>query len=160
MKSHQIFRLSALWCTLLLLVTSLGLTSCGMFTESYDNGDLDGLWIISQVDSLQENKSANIQAECKTWAFQAKLLQFCNQYEDTRPYLVMARFNHTDGMIIVSDPFVYNRMDGNVELTADSVHRLAPHFINCLPDTFYIEKLNKSTLRLYDDVVRLHFKKY
>ena len=144
---------------LLLGLSSAHFSSC----TRIDNGDLDGLWLITQVDSLQTGTSDNVRENVRTWSFQNNLMQFYNQkgenYDDWS-MTMMGRFEHTNDMLIISDPFIYNRMEGNIHLTIDSVQYLAPHYINSLPDTFYIEQLTSKKMRIADDVVRLHLIKY
>ena len=131
-------------------------TSC----ETIDNGDLDGFWLITQVDSLQVGASHKIREARMSWSFQAHLARLFNHNVDSKQTPFMMRFEHKDGLLIMTDPIIYNRMDGDVALTIDSVHYLKPHFINSLPDTFHIETLNRTKMKIADDVVRLYFEKY
>lgn len=155
MKKH-IKQIQWTLIAMIIMVSVSGMSSC----ETIDNGDIDGFWIITQVDSLQQGTSHKIREQLKTWSFQANLARFFNYNEDTQKTPLMARFEQSNGNLILSEPFIYNRMEGDVLLTMDSTHYLRPHFINSLPDTFRIEKLNRNKMKIADDVVRLYFEKY
>lgn len=142
-----------LWSVILLLTA---FSAC----EKSENGDLDGMWMLTTMDSIQSNRSMQVRQRRITWSFQAKLLQFFNYNNDSWKKVIMARFNNDGTHLIIFDPFIYERMDGDIPLTADSVQYLAPHCINSVPDTFDIEKLNKNSLIISDDVLRLKFEKY
>ena len=141
---------------LVMLMATPLMVSC----ERSDNGDLDGMWLLTRMDSVQVNKSYDVRSRRITWSFQAKIMQCFNYNDDKWKDVLMTRFRNEGTQLVIFDPFLYNRMDGDIPLTADSVHYLAPHCINCVPDTFQLEKLDKSTLIIADDVLRLSFEKY
>lgn len=139
--------------TVLLLL----LPSC----EMSDNGDLDGYWYMTRIDSIQSGKTVNKREDRLTWEFQDKILEFYNHndlYEFR--HTLMARFEHSDGQLIVYNPFRYDRMNGDVALTADSLEYLRPYSINAVPDTFQVEKLSDSKLQITDNYLRIYFEKY
>lgn len=141
---------------LALLLAAPFLCSC----QKSDNGDLDGMWYLTRMDSVQTSKSYNVRSRRVTWSFQARIMQCFNYNEDSWKKVLMTRFKDEGTQLIISDPFIYNRMEGDIPLTADSIHYLAPHCINSIPDTFALEKLDKKTLIIADDVLRLTFEKY
>lgn len=128
--------------------------------EKSENGDLDGMWYLTRMDSIQNDCHQNVREQRITWSFQAKLLQCFNYNDDSWKNVVMARFKNDGSHLIISDPFIYNRMEGDIPLTIDSTHYLHPHCINSVPDNFVLEKLDKKTLIISDDVLRLYFEKY
>ena len=144
------------------IFTIIGIVATCFFTacERSDNGDLDGMWHITRVDSIGNGASANIRKDLKFWSFQDKLLQFYNYHQDSWKTVLMARFEHSDGMLIISSPFIYDRMNGDIPLSDDSLFVLYPHGVNSVPDTFIVEQLNRKKMQLADDVVRLYFEKY
>lgn len=131
--------------------------------EGSDNGDMDGMWHITRIDSLDSSASADIREDLKFWSFQGNLMQVFDYNEtgwDSWRTVIMTRFNHANGQLIIHTPFIYNRLDGDIFLSEDSLYLLYPHGINCIPDTFTVEKLNRKKMQLSDDVVRLYFEKY
>jgi hypothetical protein len=140
----------------------MGLTATCLLSacECSDNGDLDGMWHITRVDSITNGASADVRKDLKFWSFQDKLVQLFNYHTDSSKEILMARFEHSDKLLIISTPFIYNRLDGDIFLSDDSLYLLYPHGINCIPDTFTVEKLNRKKMQLSDDVVRLYFEKY
>lgn len=138
------------------IVTTRFFCSC----DGSDNGDLDGMWHITQIDSIANNQSIDIASDLRFWSFQDKLLQLFNYKADSWKTVLMVRFEHSDGQLIISSPFIYDRMDGDIPLADDSLFLLYPHGINSVPDTFDVEHLDRKKMQLSDDVVRLYFEKY
>ncbi len=129
--------------------------------ENSSNGDLDGFWYMTRMDSIQIGKSVDMHKERKSWSFQHNLMQVYSHNDRYEfKHTIMARFNHAGNRLIVSDPFIYDRMHGDIELTQDSIYRLTPYGINNVPDTFIIETLSDSKMQISDDVIRLYFDKY
>lgn len=138
-----------------LLLTAF-LTSC----ERSQNGDLDGLWYITRIDSIQQRTSVDLRGGSETWAFQAQFAQFYNYNFDDWNNPVMARLTFNESQIIIDSPFIYDRVNGDIPLTADSTQYLRPYYLSSIPDTFDIEKLTRKELRISDNVLRLYFDRY
>lgn len=146
-------------CTCLLGLLSLTLLSSSC--EKIDNGDLEGMWVISRVDSLEIDKSDNIQSMIRSWSFQGNLAKFHNFKEEADTIMILSRFSHEGDLLIISSPFLYDRMHGDKFLTLEEdADMITTHYINSLPDTFHIETLNKKKMQIVDNYVRLHFVKY
>ncbi len=141
-----------------LLIALMSWTSC----EKVDNGDLDGVWYMTRMDSIATNQSIEMRNKRKTWSFQSRLMQVFghNNLQYDRSHVIMSHFSATNGKLIVVDPFVYERMHGDIMLTNDSLDRLRPYGINHVPDTFVIEKLNSSKFQISNDLIRIYFDKY
>ena len=64
--------------TFLFLATCLAMamaaTSCGDFIETSDNGDLDGYWQLSQVDTLANGVQVDMTSSKVFWGVQGKFL--------------------------------------------------------------------------------------
>lgn len=126
-----------------------------------DNGDLDGFWYLTKIDSISNNTSVPMREAGISWSFQAKLMQVGSHNSNAYwKYVIMSRFNHQGNQLELSEPFIYDRMNGDVFLTADSLHRLTPFGINSIPDLFIVEKLSSSKLQICDQTLRLYFEKY
>lgn len=146
------------WQCCTCLTAILMLASC----EDTDNGNLDGTWYMTHMDSIATNQSKNMRSARKTWSFQSRLMQVFNHnnLQQERGHVIMSHFAVKGEKLIIIDPFEYNRMHGDIALTADSLDRLRPYGINHIPDTFLIETLSKSKLQVSNNIVRISFEKY
>jgi len=146
-SQYLIFSLSAF------LVFSF--TSCEL--ETSGNGDLDGFWHLVQVDTLQTGGVKDTSKELFFWSFQVNLLEFSD-----RSYQIpifMARFNHDNGQLKVTQPCLYNRDEGNEMVTEENVKDISPYGLNALEETFRVEELSGSRMTLSNGTLRLYFKK-
>ena len=146
-SQYLIFSLSAF------LVFSF--TSCEL--ETSGNGDLDGFWHLVQVDTLQTGGVKDTSKELFFWSFQVNLLEFSD-----RSYQIpifMARFNHDNGQLKVTQPCLYNRDEGNEVVTEENVKDISPYGLNALEETFRVEELSGSRMTLSNGTLRLYFKK-
>lgn len=146
-SQYLIFSLSAF------LVFSF--TSCEL--ETSGNGDLDGFWHLVQVDTLQTGGVKDTSKELFFWSFQVNLLEFSD-----RSYQIpifMARFNHENGQLKVTQPCLYNRDEGNEMVTEENVKDISPYGLNALEETFRVEELSGSKMTLSNGTLRLYFKK-
>ena len=146
-SQYLIFSLSAF------LVFSF--TSCEL--ETSGNGDLDGFWHLVQVDTLQTGGVKDTSKELFFWSFQVNLLEFSD-----RSYQIpifMARFNHDNGQLNVTQPCLYNRDEGNEMVTEENVKDISPYGLNALEETFRVEELSGSRMTLSNGTLRLYFKK-
>lgn len=130
-------------------------TSCEL--ETSGNGDLDGFWHLVQVDTLQTGGVKDTSKELFFWSFQVNLLEFSD-----RSYQIpifMARFNHDNGQLKVTQPCLYNRDEGNEMVTEENVKDISPYGLNALEETFRVEELSGSRMTLSNGTLRLYFKK-
>lgn len=146
-SQYLIFSLSAF------LVFSF--TSCEL--ETSGNGDLDGFWHLVQVDTLQTGGVKDTSKDLFFWSFQVNLLELSD-----RSYQIpifMARFNHDNGQLKVTQPCLYNRDEGNEMVTEENVKDISPYGLNALEETFRVEELSGSKMTLSNGTLRLYFKK-
>lgn len=126
-----------------------------------NNGDLDGMWYMTQIDSISSGETFKMRDTGISWSFQGKLMQIGNHRSNSywnNP--IMCYFSVKGNQLEVHDPFIYDRMKGDKEITADSIHMLKPFGINNIPENFMIEKLSSSKLQINDDIIRISFEKY
>ena len=119
------------------LSLSVALTACEF--ETSDNGDLDGLWQLTQQDSVRTGASKDMRSSGVYWAVQVRLLQI--QGGSRRGYY---RFTHSDGWLRLRPADVDK--EGNEDTTTLYSYR--------------VRALNSSKMVLDDDTVRLSFRKY
>lgn len=130
-------------------------TSCEL--ETSGNGDLDGFWHLVQVDTLQTGGVNDTSKELFFWSFQVNLLQLSDRSYQIPIY--MARFNHENGQLKVTQPCLYNRDEGNEMVTEENVKDISPYGLNALEETFRVEELSGSRMTLSNGTLRLYFKK-
>ena len=130
-------------------------TSCEL--ETSGNGDLDGFWHLVQVDTLQTGGVKDTSKDLFFWSFQVNLLQFSDRSYQIPIY--MARFNHDNGQLKVTQPCLYNRDEGNEMVTEENVKDISPYGLNALEETFRVEELSGSRMTLSNGTLRLYFKK-
>ena len=56
------------------LAMTMAATSCSDFIETSDNGDLDGYWQLSQVDTLANGVQVDMTSSKVFWGVQGKFL--------------------------------------------------------------------------------------
>ncbi len=130
-------------------------TSCEL--ETSGNGDLDGFWHLVQVDTLQTGGVKDTSKDLFFWSFQVNLLEFSDRSYQIPIY--MARFNHENGQLKVTQPCLYNREEGNEMVTEENVKDISPYGLNALEETFRVEELSGSRMTLSNGTLRLYFKK-
>ena len=130
-------------------------TSCEL--ETSGNGDLDGFWHLVQVDTLQTGGVKDTSKDLFFWSFQVNLLELSDRSYHIPIY--MARFNHDNGQLKVTQPCLYNRDEGNEMVTEENVKDISPYGLNALEETFRVEELSGSRMTLSNGTLRLYFKK-
>lgn len=138
----------------LLFLIVVVLSSCELETSSH--GKLYGMWHMERIDSLTAGSQKNLKEARLFWSFQNKLLELDDK--DGMLRSVLLRFEEADKHLIVYDPYLYNREEGDEPLS--DVSALLPFGVGALRDTFAIEKLSGSRLVLKRKNVRLHFKRF
>ena len=91
------------------------------------------------------------------WSFQVNLLQLSDRSYHIPIY--MARFNHENGQLKITQPCLYNRDEGNEMVTEENVKDISPYGLNALEETFRVEELSGSRMTLSNGTLRLYFKK-
>lgn len=142
-----------------MIIGLLALMSCTM--ETSHNGDIDGFWQLTTVDTLSSGRSVDVKENGVFMAVQANLLEFRRPLEDSisMKYIsVFFRFEHADGLLILSNPVANNRPIGD-SLVLD-VATIRPYGLNHLTETLHIEHLSAEKLILRNELLRMHFRKY
>ena len=130
---------------LIYIIIGMGLLSACK-SESSDNGDLDGFWVMTGRPGL-------------TWSFQGKILEF-RDVNQVHPDL-MAKFRHEGSLLIVYDLRVLDRDAGDQPVTESEREDLHAYGINDMEEeTFQIRQLSTDDMHLESDSERLFFRKY
>ena len=135
---------------LLYIVLGMMMTSCTL--ETSKNGDLDGMWFMTSVDTLTTNGTADVRAQFITWSFQVHLMQLRHP-KNTLNF----RFLHEGNLLILKDAFFDDRMNGDPAVT--DIETLREVGLLQFQDTFSIVSLNSDNLDIANRQYRYHFRK-
>lgn len=136
---------------LLLLSIFVMLLSCDL--EISDNGNLDGFWQLRSIDSLQNGKSVDMRESGVYWGVQTDLLE-----ARSVDIGVFFRFSLVGDSLFLCQPYINNRDSADISVVDAAV--LAPLGINRLDEHFRVLKLERSTMVLQSEILRLYFRKY
>ena len=127
------------------IIIGMGLlTSCS--SESSDNGDLDGFWVLTGRSGL-------------TWSFQGKILEFRDV--NSVHHDLMAKVRHEGNQLIVYDFRVVDRDAGDLPVTESEMDDLRAYGINnMVEEQFQIRQLTSDDMHLESALESLHFRKY
>lgn len=129
----------------ILLVGLLG--SCDL--EKSDNGDLDGIWKLQELDSLSTGKHVDTSSSSLAFVVQAHLLQLNGGGK-----MVLCRFERKVDSLVLYDPYI------NHKTPVEDVKVLKPYGFTGLRQAFFIEKLNSKKMVLKTDELKMWFEKY
>ncbi len=127
------------------------LASCEL--ETSGNGGLDGYWHLEQVDTLATGGVTDLSEDYRFWAFQYRLLNVSG-YNSS--YLL--RFSHEGDSLFLSDPYVNDRKNGDIQLEDQEPPRT--YGINGLTERFRIEQLKGTNMVLSNKTLKLRLKKF
>ena len=139
-----------------LLAFGMMLVSCEI--ETSGNGELDGYWQMSQVDTLATGGVADTRESFIYWGIQGKLLQIRSENDVYLSEGLLFRFENNNSILTLSSPFVHHLYETDEPI--DDVEILKPFGIYRLEEKFAIEQLDDKCMVLTNDVVRLHFRRY
>ena len=143
---------------LFLYIIGAGLLTTACDMESSKNGDLDGLWQLSQVDTLATGSSTDMRASQITWAVQGVILEtrLATSYDVQND--IIFRFSHTADSLVLYSPYFSDRHNGDVRV--EDVNQLRPFGVSRLEEHFKVQELSSSTMTLQSQELRLWFRKY
>ena len=139
------------------------LTLCILFVscelETSGNKQLDGYWQMSQVDTLATGGITDTRDSLIYWGIQGKLLQI--RFSENGKYLgegLLFRFERGAYTLNLSSPIRHHLYETDEPI--DDVEILKPYGIYDLEEVFSIEELNDDNMVLFNDELRLHFRRY
>ena len=140
---------------LALLTVCAGLTACEVRTS--DNGDFDGFWQLTAIDSLVNGRSVDMHLSGEYWAVQVHLLEVRNT--NSHHQNVLFRFSFEGDSLHLRSPY-YDESGENGELPKHDVTSLKPYGIDRSDQAYQVLKLNSSNMVLQKEDIRLSFRKY
>jgi hypothetical protein len=132
------------------------LTGCEFHAS--ENGDLDGLWQLTQVDTLTTGGVEDMRYSQVSWAFQGHLMEMRKPLLFTYEGDILARFDHTRDSLVVYDCYISKRDMGDIPVTKPE--DLYPYGLRRLTERFRVMVLNDSRMTLRSDSLQLYFRRY
>ena len=127
------------------------LSSCTL--ETSKNGKLDGMWLLTTVDTLATGGSSEVRESLITWSFQVHLMQL--RHPNGR---MVFHFQHDGNKLILNDAVIDDRMSGDIPVTDnETMQRVG---LTQPEDTFTVNNLSSSNLDIANRQYRLRFRKY
>ncbi len=133
--------------TIMVLSVAMLLSSCDF--ETSGNGNFDGYWKMTTVDTLATGGTLDLTNQSRFWSVEHKILMI-NNY--------MFRFKRADGILTISEGHKDNL--SNTKPGIDDFTPLHPYGIHSQPEVFNIDHLSKKRMVLSNDTYRLSFKKF
>ena len=135
------------------------LTACELHTS--DNGDLDGFWQLTQMDTLETNRSGDVRSLKIFWAVQGDMLEM-RDLHDTDASLchekVNFRFLLEDGKLRLSEPIASDRpISDSIIANPETV---AFYGLSSLEQVLDVVRLESDRMTLQTELYRMYFRKY
>ena len=146
MKRHILTRA----CFISFLTASI-LSSCTIETSS--NGDFDGYWHLTAVDTLSTGTRTDLTGKSIFWAVNGPLIQ---TYANDRKTSLVMHFNMESDTLHLFDLHVNDREQGDIPIEDPAI--LAPYGINSLNEKYYVSSLSSSRMTLETAFLRLSFR--
>jgi hypothetical protein len=137
------------------------LSACDLNTSN--NGDFDGYWQFSQIDTLKTGRSGDVRKLRVFWSVQAKLLEINNlTYPEKN---VLFHFSKASQAVHLKDPVA--NFGGRSDSIISSPSTLVPYGViatfnadHRLEALFHIDLLHDDNMILSNGQYRLHFRRY
>lgn len=137
-----------------LMATAFLFASCDFHVS--DNGDLDGFWQLTDVDTLANGHSGDVRELQVFWSVQADLLEM-HDIGDEHPRLLF-RFKHEGDRLILSSPIANNRSISDSIVT--DVNTISFYGLSHLTETLQVLQLTGQKMTLQSERLRMYFRKY
>lgn len=127
----------------------------GCTLETSGNGKLDGFWHLTAVDTIATGGKCDLSHRLLFWGVQAKFVNMSDR--DNKAFDFMFRFEHSDNMLRVYEPFINDRESGDTPV--NDAEMLAPFGVSAMEQIFKIETLTSKKMTLSTEHLRLYFTK-
>lgn len=138
------------------IIAALALATTVSCTK-IDNGNLDGFWMLTSVDTLATGGNRSMDEERVFWAIQGKMVEI-GLAGEAYPYDFI--FEKTGNALSFSHGIRNWRDKGDLVLQDSDLVYLAPLGVHNLTPTFDIQSNSRNHLILKDGQFRLKFKKF
>ena len=147
-----------------LAVAAFVFSACSNF-EASNNGNLDGFWQLTTVDTLTTGRSADVSHYMIFWSVQGGLIELSDRREpgemvEINPSIIF-RFERKDNMLTLlgePKPRLSNRVSGDREV-ADRM-QCGYYGLSNEGDSLNILQLEEQKMVLQSQFFRMYFRKY
>ena len=150
---HQLFSL--------LTLSAMSVLSAGCDLHTSDNGDLDGFWQLTQMDTLATNRSGDMLESRIYWSVQGNMLEMrdLHNLHGVDCYLTLNfRFRHEQGKLYLSEPIANIRDISDSVVTSPATVKF--YGLSRLDEEFDVLQLDGAQMRLQSAYYRFHFRRY
>ena len=135
------------------------LTACELHTS--DNGDLDGFWQMTQMDTLATNRSGDMRSLKIFWAVQGDMLEMRDLHaiDVTQCHeKVNFRFRLEGGKLLLLEPIANDREISDSIITSPAT--VAFYGLSSLEQVLDVIRLESDRMTLQTELYRMYFRKY
>lgn len=132
-------------------MAAIVLSFCSCTLETSDNGDLDGAWHLLRINGEPLTEHPDLY-----WNVQGKMLELRDKSTKHDAYIL--RFSRTGSQLQLSEPYLYDREDGDKPL--EDMSGLIIYGIDDVTEPFTIEKLDGSRMTLKSSTKKLEFRQF
>ncbi len=148
-------RLTAILPAILLSLSLSLFSSCEL--ETSDNGDLDGMWHLMQVDTISTGGINDVVPQRIYWSFQVRLANLRSLVDGPD---VFCRFERNENLLRLHSFYFNDRPGGDPALDEATAVVLKKVMVDSLTQTYRIDNLDASTMVLSTNTLKLRFVKY
>lgn len=161
MKNNIHGKTLAMFCITLSLLVGMMFGACTI--ETSDNGDLDGYWHLTQIDTLSTGGVCDKAEERIFWSIQHKLIMARDI--EQRAEVHYFRFRQTADTLTLTKAYIshghQDTGENGGDIPVDTISQdLRFYGIHIMPQSFFKESLSGSRMTLRSDSLRLHFVKF
>ena len=138
-----------------IMTMALTLTACELETSA--NGDLDGFWLITSIDTLATHGHKELRDSSLTWSFQGRILEIRRAIHQTDEIFI-CKFEHEGGVVHVFDIYRIKREQEDPKI--EDPAPLRSFGINQLDEHFLVATLNADHMVLQSNGLQINFEKY
>lgn len=131
------------------------LTACDI--ETSDNGDLDGFWLLSTVDTIGTGGRAMVEESVLTWSFQGRILELRQPGKGIAKNII-CQFSHEGDSLHITHPYVLDRSKQDVMI--DQPELLRPYGIGHTDEHYRVLGLDGGSMTLRNEEIVLKFRKF
>lgn len=135
------------------------LTACELHTS--DNGDLDGFWQLTQMDTLSTNRSGDVRSMKIFWAVQGDMLEMrdLHTYDvEEQHEMLNFRFRLEQGRLYLTEPIANDRDISDSIVTSTAT--VAFYGLSRTDEVLDVVQLSAEKMTLQTELYRMYFRKY
>jgi len=141
----------------IIILSALVVGACEIHTSN--NGNLDGFWHCTRVDTLSTQGHADLSEQRLYWAFQSSLLLLTDYDGPSARLIAHFDYDKSESQLTVKDFHYYDREKGDPALPDSSLSQLKAWFEMDTVTTFRVEQLTSSRLTIASSRLRIAFEK-